>query len=86
MRAFPAQPAVTDHEDPALPTEGTGPETTGPYEVTVFRTEMITFTLRADSAQDAEERYLQDGEESASETVGLSVDSIERQKEPTRPA
>ncbi|MEU6290203.1 hypothetical protein [Streptomyces sp. NPDC046988] len=50
----------------------------GSYEVTVFRTEMITFTLTAVSAQDAEERYLLDGEETGSDTVKLRVDSIER--------
>ncbi|MGC5264108.1 hypothetical protein ACPXCO_24120 [Streptomyces cyaneofuscatus] len=49
------------------------------YEVTVFRTEMITFTLPAASAQDAEERYLMDGEEGDSETVAMRVDSIKRQ-------
>lgn len=48
------------------------------YEVTVFRTEMISFTLPAFSVRDAEERYLQDGEETGSETVKLSVDSIKR--------
>ncbi|MFD6334889.1 hypothetical protein ACFWGI_35670 [Streptomyces niveus] len=86
MRDFPAQPDVTDYEDPSRPAEGTGRNATGPYEVTVFRTEVITFTLRASSAQDAEQRYLVDGDESASETVELRVDSVERQQEPTRPA
>ncbi|MGW3928725.1 hypothetical protein ACWECC_11545 [Streptomyces microflavus] len=52
------------------------------YEVTVFRTEMITFTLPAASAQDAEERYLMDGEESGSETVAMRVDSTKRQEAP----
>ncbi|MEV6683384.1 hypothetical protein AB0N09_42020 [Streptomyces erythrochromogenes] len=47
----------------------------GDYEVTVFRTEMITFRLRAASTQDAEERYLTDGEETGSATVSLNVDS-----------
>jgi hypothetical protein len=46
---------------------------------------MITFTLRADSAQEAEERYLVDGEEAGSETVGLRVDPIKRLVEPMRP-
>lgn len=49
------------------------------YEVTVFRTEMISFTLPAASVRDAEERYLLDGEETGSETVELRVDSIKRQ-------
>jgi hypothetical protein len=49
------------------------------YEVTVLRSEMITFTLPAASAQDAEERYLMDGEETGSITVELRVDSTKRQ-------
>lgn len=57
--------------------EGRGPMAV--YEVTVFRTEMITFHLPAASIQDAEERYLLDGHETASETVALCVDSIKRQ-------
>ncbi|MGW3954617.1 hypothetical protein ACWEKM_27630 [Streptomyces sp. NPDC004752] len=88
MRPFPVQPAITHHqhhEDPALRADDTGRDAMDSYEVTVFRTEMITFTLRADSAQDAEERYLLDGEETDSETVGLRVDSTKRQDEPTRP-
>ncbi|MER5372560.1 hypothetical protein [Streptomyces sp. NPDC002553] len=57
------------------------------YEVTVLRTEMITFTLTAVSAQDAKERYLLDGEETCSKTVELRVDCVTRQQgqEPTRP-
>ncbi|MFJ9580645.1 hypothetical protein ACIRQF_30180 [Streptomyces sp. NPDC101191] len=60
---------------------------TDAYEVTVFRTEMITYALTAVSAQDAEERYLLDGEETGSKTVELRVDSVTRQQrqEPTRP-
>lgn len=58
-----------------------GPGGSGSYQVTLFRTEMITFTLTAVSAQDAEERYLLDGEEIGSDTVELRVDTIER-KEP----
>ncbi|GAA2720522.1 MULTISPECIES: hypothetical protein [Streptomyces] len=60
----------------------------GLYEVTVFRTEMITFTLTAVSAQDAEERYLLDGDETGSDTVELRVDTIERKgaAEATTPA
>lgn len=49
------------------------------YEVTVSRTETITFCLLAVSAQDAEGRYLTDGEEIGSDTVELRVDSVERQ-------
>ncbi|MFE9252828.1 hypothetical protein [Streptomyces sp. NPDC007088] len=45
------------------------------FEVTVTRTEMITFRLPALSALDAEERYLTDGEEINSKTVGLCVES-----------
>ncbi|MGW6145342.1 hypothetical protein ACWFR4_46130, partial [Streptomyces sp. NPDC055140] len=57
------------------------------YEVTVFRTEKITFTLTAASLQDAEERYLLDGEETGSKTVELRVESVKREEEqePARP-
>ncbi|MGW3387311.1 hypothetical protein [Streptomyces cinereoruber] len=60
----------------------------GSYEVTVFRTEMIAFILTAVSAQDAEERYLLDGEEIGSDTVEHRVDTIERKAaaEATPPA
>ncbi|MFD4565054.1 hypothetical protein [Streptomyces sp. NPDC058475] len=44
----------------------------------MLRTEMITFRLPAASAQDAEERYLMDAEETSSETVSLRVDSTTR--------
>lgn len=47
----------------------------GVYEVTVTRTEMITFLVRAISREDAEERYLMDGVETASKTTELHVDS-----------
>jgi len=60
-------------------TDGEGRGPTDDYEVTVFRTEKITFTLRATSEQDAENRYLLDGEETASKTVELRVDSTKRQ-------
>lgn len=56
--------------------DGRGP--VGVCEVTVFRTEMITFRLPAASAQDAEERYLADGEEGSSRAVRLRVDSTMR--------
>lgn len=46
------------------------------YEVTVSRTERITFQLTAASPQDAEDRYLSDGEETASKTSDLSVLSV----------
>ncbi|MFE9493436.1 hypothetical protein [Streptomyces collinus] len=39
---------------------------------------MITFRLPAASAQDAEERYLMDAEETSSETVSPRVDSTAR--------
>ncbi|WP_327309700.1 hypothetical protein OG730_42430 (plasmid) [Streptomyces sp. NBC_01298] len=61
-----------DTEPTSTPVSGACAEEV--YEVTVFRTEMITFCLRAASAQDAEERYLTDGEE----TVSLNVDSTVR--------
>ncbi|MEU9761682.1 hypothetical protein AB0D98_18445 [Streptomyces sp. NPDC047987] len=86
MSPFPGHPAVTDHEGRTVPADGTGRDTMDSYEVTFFRTEMITFTLSADSAQDAAERYLMDGEETGSDTVRLSVDSIKRLEEPTPPA
>ncbi|MCZ1012343.1 hypothetical protein [Streptomyces lydicus] len=60
-------------------TDGHGQGPMDVYEVTVFRTEMITFHLPAASTQDAEERYLLDGDETTSETVALNVDSITRQ-------
>ncbi|MCX4826905.1 hypothetical protein OG883_45545 [Streptomyces sp. NBC_01142] len=62
--------------------DGDRPDPRDVYEVTVFRTEMITFTLSAASAQDAEERYLMDGEEIGSETVKMRVDSTNRQEDP----
>ncbi|MGA4800533.1 hypothetical protein [Streptomyces lavendulocolor] len=71
-----ARALVGDIRDERSPDRG-GP---GSYEVTVFRTEMITFTLTAVSAQDAEERYLLDGEETGSDTVELRVDTIERKE------
>ena len=48
------------------------------FEVTVIRTEMITFHLPATSPQDAEASYLVDGEETSSETVALHIDSTTR--------
>lgn len=47
------------------------------YTVTTSRTELITYEILADSPQDAEERYLTDGEETGSKTTALEVDSVE---------
>ncbi|MEW2260769.1 hypothetical protein [Streptomyces sp. NPDC047869] len=60
------------------PTDRDSRTPTYDYEVTVLRTEMIAFRLLAASAQDAEERYLMDGEETGSETVSQRVDSTTR--------
>ncbi|WP_159027614.1 MULTISPECIES: hypothetical protein [unclassified Streptomyces] len=68
----------------ATTTDGERPDPMDVYEVTVLRTEMISYTLRATSAQDAENRYLTDGEETGSKTVDLSVNAIQRQS-PTAP-
>jgi hypothetical protein len=57
---------------------GACPDPAATYEVIVFRTEMITFSLPAASVQDAEERYLMDGDETGADTVALRVDSIKR--------
>lgn len=46
------------------------------YEVVIVRTEIIAFRLAATSAEDAEERYLMDGDEVGSETESIRVDSI----------
>jgi len=47
------------------------------YEVTISRTEIITFRLKATSPEDAEERYLMDGEEVRSKTSGTTIESVE---------
>ncbi|MYX26824.1 hypothetical protein GTY75_09105 [Streptomyces sp. SID8381] len=47
------------------------------YTVTVSRSELITFEVLADSPEDAEARYLPDGEETGSKTLGLEVLSVE---------
>ncbi len=47
------------------------------FEVHVRRTEDITFAIEADDREDAEARYLSDGEEIASSTDALSVIEIE---------
>jgi hypothetical protein len=54
-----------------------GRDSSGTYEVTVYRAEVITYRLLAVSAQDAEERYLLDGEEESSETDELRVDATQ---------
>lgn len=46
------------------------------YTVVVTRTEQITFTLPATSEADAVKRYLMDGDEVASETVGTTVEQV----------
>jgi hypothetical protein len=48
------------------------------YEVVVNRPELISFQLRATSAEDAAARYLTDGEETASKTTELEIVSITR--------
>jgi hypothetical protein len=66
----PTMPGST----PALPPEPK--DLMDSYEVTVSRTEVISFTLPATSASDAEERYLTDGEETGSKTAELRVESV----------
>ena len=46
------------------------------YTVEISRTETITYSVEATSAEDAEARYLMDGEETGSETASLSVESV----------
>lgn len=52
-------------------------EQAGTYRVTVERTELIEFTLVATDPADAEARYLMDGDETGSKTVGTNVVSVE---------
>lgn len=47
------------------------------YVVTVNRTEQIAFGLEADSQEDAESRYLMDGDEIGSATISTVVVSVE---------
>ncbi|MFG3132931.1 hypothetical protein ACGFZU_35185 [Streptomyces tendae] len=47
------------------------------YTVTVHRTEAISFRVLADSPEDAEARYLSDGDETGSDTVATEVQSTE---------
>lgn len=46
------------------------------YEVTVTRTETIVFALDAESPEDAENRYLMDGDEIASYSGQPSVERV----------
>lgn len=46
------------------------------YEVLVTRTEYISFELEAASAEDAERRYLMEGDETASRTGELTVTEV----------
>ncbi|MGW6792399.1 hypothetical protein [Streptomyces chartreusis] len=46
------------------------------YTVTITRTEAIEFEVEAESEEDAEERYLMDGDETGSETVSTTVNSV----------
>lgn len=47
------------------------------YLVHVRRTENITFAVEADNEEDAERRYLADGDEVASSTHSIEVESVE---------
>lgn len=46
------------------------------FEVTVVRQEIISFALEATDAADAEARYLEDGDETGSVTVNITVKSV----------
>ncbi|MFE1289708.1 hypothetical protein [Streptomyces sp. NPDC058751] len=46
------------------------------YTVLIHRTEAISFRLTAESPEDAEARYLGDGDETGSETVATEVQFI----------
>ncbi|MFC8248318.1 hypothetical protein [Streptomyces chartreusis] len=46
------------------------------YIVNITRTEAIEFEVEAKSEEDAEERYLMDGDETGSETVSTTVNSV----------
>jgi hypothetical protein len=47
------------------------------YHVNVRRTEDITFAVEADSPEDAEARYLRDGDEIASSTDAFVIIDIQ---------
>jgi len=46
------------------------------FEVTTVRTERIVFLVEAESAEEAENRYLGLGDEFSSETISLEVEAI----------
>lgn len=48
------------------------------WQVTVLRTERITFELEAADKDDAERRYLMDGDETDSETTSTSIEEVTR--------
>jgi hypothetical protein len=48
-----------------------------PHTVWVTRTERIAFQVDATSKADAEDRYLSDGDEVGSETIGTEVEKVE---------
>lgn len=50
----------------------------GRYQVTIERTELITFELAAVSLGDAEARFLADGEETASKTAATTVVEVSK--------
>lgn len=52
------------------------------YAVTVRRTELITFSVEATSKEDAEARYLMDGEEEMSRTKESTVVDVEADEDP----
>jgi hypothetical protein len=52
------------------------------YEVTVARTELIAFEVDAPDADQAEDRYLMDGEETGSKTGSTVVESVTLVGEP----
>lgn len=47
------------------------------YEVVTYRTECIVYQVSAESAGDAEERYLMDGDEVSSKTTSETVESVQ---------
>ncbi|MFJ1874164.1 hypothetical protein [Streptomyces chartreusis] len=46
------------------------------YTVNITRMEVIEFEIDAESEEEAEERYLMDGDETGSETVSTTVNSV----------
>lgn len=47
------------------------------YDVTIERTEVITFRVKADSKAEALENYLMLGDEVASETISIKTTNVE---------